>query len=371
MGPRPRGARTVRLVRTSEDPPLRRDRDRRPVAGRGRRTAGAVARDTSATPAVALGPGVPSTRRRRGNNVVAAAGEIACASLPPSDDLDHCRYDATADLIEVGELAAVLPLGDNQYEAGSYEEYATYYEPWWGRARSITQPIPGDREYGQGASSDPTGYFEYFGEHVMGPDGLGYYSFDLPAGCTPRDELCWHFVALNSQLCMMPGGCGPAIDGVDPGPGNAMYEWLQHDISTHGNGKYRCTLAYWHHPLFSFSTATRASPEVQPLWDLLYAARADIVLNADAHNYQRWEPMDGAGQIDRQRGIREFIVGTGGTRKDDLASDAWPVGLANAQDTTFGVLTITMGETGFTWAWVSADGQPAFSDTRSTPVSCV
>ena len=95
-----------------------------------------------------------------------------------------------------------------------------------------------------------------------------------------------------------------------------MYRWLRHDLATHANGKYRCTLAFWHHPLFSFSAATRQSPEVQPLWDLLYAARADIVLNANAHNYQRWEPMDPQGLVDPNRGIREFVVGTGGTRKD-------------------------------------------------------
>ena len=109
---------------------------------------------------------------------------------------------------------------------------------------------------------------------------------------------------------------------------------------------------------------------MQPLWDLLYAARADVVLNADAHNYQRWEPLDPQGQGDWKRGIREFVVGTGGTRKDELASDVWPEALAAAQDTAFGVLKITLADAGFTWEWVSAAGQPEFSDTRTTPVSC-
>ncbi|MEO8424021.1 MAG: protein kinase [Actinomycetota bacterium] len=305
-----------------------------------------------------------------GTNVIVAAGEIACASAPREDDLDNCRFDATAQLIRPSELAAVLALGDNQYESGSYEDYATYYEPWWGQARSITQPVPGDREYAQGASSMPTGYFDYFGEHVMGTDGLGYYSFDLPSGCTPRDDLCWHFVALNSELCLMSGGCGPPTEGVDTGPGNKMYRWLKQDLSTHDNGKYACTLAYWHHPLFSFSTATDRSLEVQPLWDLLYTAQADVVLNADAHNYQRWEPLNPQGVGDWRRGIREFVVGTGGARKDRLASGVWPDGLAAAQDTTFGVLMITLADAGFTWEWVSAAGQPEFSDSRTTPVSC-
>jgi hypothetical protein len=310
-------------------------------------------------------PGVEESK------VIAAAGEIACASLPPVDDPDNCRYDATAGLLDVGSLAAVLPLGDNQYESGSFADYELYYDSWWGKARSITQPVPGDREYGQSASADPTGYFEYFGEHVMGPDGFGYYSFNLPVGCTPDDAVCWHFVALNSELCMTSGGCGPVADGAEPGPGNTMYDWLRHDLAAHDNRKYECTLAYWHHPLFTFSAATSRSPEVQPLWDLLYTARADIVLNADAHNYQRWDPMDRAGLVDRNRGIREFVVGTGGTRKDDLLSGTPPAALANAQDTAFGVLMITMGRASFTWEWRSAEGQPPFTDPQSTAASCV
>ena len=64
-------------------------------------------------------------------------------------------------------------------------------------------------------------------------------------------------------------------------------------------------------------------------------------------------------------------MGTGGARKDDLTSDTLPDALASAQDMAFGVLMITMAETGFTWEWRSADGQPPFTDTRSTPASCV
>ena len=316
-------------------------------------------------------PSSPSPPPVEESKVIAAAGEIACASSPPVEDPDHCRYDATAGLLDVGTLAAVLPLGDNQYESGSLADYELYYEPWWGQARSITQPVPGDREYGQNASADPTGYFEYFGEHVMGPDGFGYYSFDLPVGCTPDDDVCWHFVALNSELCMTSGGCGPVADGAEPGPGNTMYDWLRHDLAAHDNRKYACTLAYWHHPLFSFSAATGPSPEVQPLWDLLYTARADIVLNADAHNYQRWEPMDRAGAGRSEPGDPRVRRRDGRRQEGRPHVRHPPDALANAQDTAFGVLMITMGETGFTWEWRSAEGQPPFTDTPSTAASCV
>ncbi len=115
----------------------------------------ARSRETAPTgPSPSSDPGSEALPGESGTNVIAAAGEIACASAPPVEDLDHCRYDDTADSLRRGELTAVLPLGDNQYETGSYEDYASYYDPWWGQARSITEPVPGDREYDRARQSD-------------------------------------------------------------------------------------------------------------------------------------------------------------------------------------------------------------------------
>jgi len=171
-------------------------------------------------------------------------------------------------------------------------------------------------------------------------------------------------------LCFRTDGCGPALPGSEGGAGNAMYRWLKHDLATHPDSEYGCTLAYWHHPLVSVSTGSGRSPEVKPLWDLLYAAHADVVLNAHSHNYQRWQPMDPDAQADPEHGIREFIIGTGGSRKDPLVAGPWPTTVAVAQDTTFGVLELGLRHAGFTWRWVSAADQPEFSDERTTPVAC-
>ncbi|MGH2530033.1 MAG: protein kinase domain-containing protein [Actinomycetota bacterium] len=309
---------------------------------------------------------------RTGAYVIAAAGEIACPSDPfPDFAVNVCQYDDTASLIRPGELAAVLALGDNQYDDGAYEDYTAFYDRWWGHARSITKPVPGNHESPAGPTSIPDGYFRYFGEAVEGPHGLGYYSFDLPGGCTPGQGVCWHFIALNSELCVAPGGCEPTPDRTDPGLGNRMYAWLKHDLATHPNSEYRCTVAYWHRPLFSFSTGSGTTPQVRPLWDALYAARADVVLNGHSHNYQRWRPQDPEGRLDPRRGILQFIVGTGGSSKSQLQSDPWPSNLVAAQDTSFGVLQITLGHAGFAWEWVSAPGQPAFSDTQTDRVGCI
>ena len=209
----------------------------------------------------------------------------------------------------------MLALGDNQYQTGTFNEYFSYYDRWWGKVRTITEPVPGDHEYNGNPNSHAHGYFAYWGASAEGHDGFGYRSFDLPHNCTPGTDVCWHIVALNSELCLLPGGCGPAEKGTTLGAGNEMYRWLKHDLATHPNDAYGCTLGFWHHPLFSFSQGSGATPEVEPLWALLYASGADVVLNSNSHNYQRWEPQDPAGQPDPPRGIREFVIGTGGVKK--------------------------------------------------------
>jgi hypothetical protein len=305
--------------------------------------------------------------------VIAAAGEIACNAEPyVPGDADHCQYDDTSRLLQRDELTAVLALGDNQYETGTFNEYFSYYDRWWGKVRTITEPVPGDHEYNGNPNSHAHGYFAYWGAPAEGHEGFGYRSFDLPHDCTPGTDVCWHIVALNSELCLLPGGCGPAEKGTTPGAGNEMYRWLKHDLAIHPNDAYGCTLGFWHHPLFSFSFSqgSGATAEVEPLWELLYASGADVVLNSNSHNYQRWEPQDPAGLPDPTRGIREFVIGTGGVKKDPLTSDVWPTGLAAAQDTTFGVIEIELQAAGFTWQWVSAEGQPAFSDSQTEPVAC-
>lgn len=301
--------------------------------------------------------------------VIGAAGDIACqndAYGPQSPAT--CQYDATADLIERANLAEVLTLGDNQYERGTYAAYTSYFDPTWGRSFANLSPAPGNHEYANDPSSRPRGYFRYFGTRVRGPDGLGYYSFDL--GACP-DDPCWHLISLNSELCFAAGGCGPAADPSNPGPGNRMHAWLAQDLAEHPDAEYPCTLAYWHHPRFSFSTGSGATSAVAPLWDLLHAASADVVLNGHSHNYQRWRPMDPSGALDRLGGIREFVVGTGGRSHYALPSGAAPDNLASAQADAFGILRLALRTETYRWRWVSAAGQPGFDDASDHGVRCV
>jgi hypothetical protein len=304
-----------------------------------------------------------------GRWVIGAAGDIACdrpANGPESPS--SCQYDDTADLIVRAGLDEVLLLGDLQYEVGAYRAFVRYFDPTWGRALPNLSPAPGNHEYPDGPSSRPSGYFRYFGDRVKGPHRLGYYSFDI--GACP-DAPCWHVISLNSELCFAPGGCGPAPSPQERGPGNRMFRWLRADLAAHPDAQYPCTIAYWHHPRFSFSTGSGATSAVGPLWDLLYRAGADVVLNGHSHNYQRWRPQDPNGAFDPDRGIREFVVGTGGRSLYAIPGTAQPANLVVAQADAFGVLRLTLRPEGYRWSWETAARQPAFEDESDGAVACV
>ena len=60
----------------------------------------------------------------------------------------------------------------------------------------------------------------------------------------------------------------------------------------------QCTLAYWHHPFFTSSPQPGTSGNTSSFWSVLYAARADVVVNAHVHLYERFAPQDPSGNAD-------------------------------------------------------------------------
>src|SRR5207249_3431802 len=121
-----------------------------------------------------------------------------------------------------------------------------------------------------------------------------------------------------------------------------------------------CTLAYWHIPLFS--SGGRAASNSKPLWDALYAAGADVILTGHDHVYERFAPQDPSGKRDDARGIREFVVGTGGANHTSFTTIAANSEVRNAS--TYGVLNLTLHPTGYDWKFVPEAGA-SFTDSGS------
>ncbi|MDP2660552.1 MAG: metallophosphoesterase, partial [Dehalococcoidia bacterium] len=232
------------------------------------------------------------------------AGDIADCGTPGAA--------ATAKLLD-GIAGTVFTLGDDAYPSGSASDFARCYDPTWGRHKARTRPAPGNHEY-KAPGAAP--YFAYFGA-AAGEPGKGYYSYNVGA---------WHVVSLNSS-CSDVGGCGA---------GSPQMRWLLADLAA---SPAKCTLAIWHEPVFS-SGGHGSSSAMQAIWQALYNAGADVVLGGHDHDYERFAPQDAAGKADPNRGMREFVVGTGGATRTPLLPR-----LANSQVSNsgaYGVLKLTL-----------------------------
>jgi acid phosphatase type 7 len=276
--------------------------------------------------------------------VIAAAGDIACDPADPVTS-DTCHQQATSNLLVGAGLAAVLPLGDIQYDSASYDNILGAYHPTWGRVKDISHPVLGNHE------TSGTGYFDYFNgvgvsDGPAGTRGEGWYSFDVGT---------WHLVALNSN-CTRPGDTS---DTVDCDVGSEQESWLRADLAAHPAS---CTLAFWHHPRYS-SGHDGSNTFTQAFWDALQDAQAEIVLSGHSHDYERFAPLDRNGNPDPGRGIRQFVVGTGGAFFTGLSSQ-----IANsevAQHDTFGVLKLTLRPDSYSWTFVPEAGK-TFTDSGTT-----
>lgn len=95
------------------------------------------------------------------------------------------------------------------------------------------------------------------------------------------------------------------------------------------------------------------------------ALRIDVVavLNGHDHDYERFAPQDPSGRLDSQRGIREFVIGTGG--KNSHRSFAAPKPNSEVrQADTFGVLKLTLRPDSYDWEFVPQAGK-TFTDSGS------
>lgn len=261
---------------------------------------------------------------------VYAAGDIAsCKNIRPEES----GAARTAALISAGLVAdrdaVVLTLGDSTYPAGRPGEFTDCYAPTWGRFKARTYPSPGNHEY---YTPQAAGYYAYFG-NTAGPGRRGYYSFNVGS---------WHVVSLNSNL--------------KPDEHQAQLAWLQADLA---QNKAHCTLAYWHHPMFS-SGGHGSDSRMEAAWRILYAANADLVLASHDHNYERFSPKDADGQHDEQRGMRQFVVGTGGAKLTPLRLRKF--GSEASDNSTHGVLKLVLKDAGYEWNFLPVEKE-AFGDS--------
>ncbi|TDD58003.1 alkaline phosphatase [Kribbella antibiotica] len=252
--------------------------------------------------------------------VLAAAGDIAqqCLESEPA-----CIHPKTAKVVEFIKPDNVLTMGDSQYDDAHLSDYNSYYAKTWGKFKDITKPVPGNHDtYAEPAYN---GYDTYFGPAIAKPDGKRYYSWEKGN---------WHFIALDSTD-YMPDDSKPGA-----APRNDQLSWLKADLAKNTKG---CVAAYFHHPRWS-SGDHGDNEDSEQFWRILTGAKVDLVLNGHDHHYERFNPMNGAGDPD-PNGTVEILGGMGGAVPYDLS----PGHPATAKLlSTYGVVKLTMTDNDFT-----------------------
>ena len=259
--------------------------------------------------------------------MIVAAGDIGrCTN-------QFLKDDSTAKLVRGVPAATVLTLGDHAFPrdgspAATSADYTDCYGPNWGQAdiKSRTLPAAGDLDT-LNAFAD---YFGFFGDVARGPNGKGYYSTDIGE---------WHIIALNSSIPMDVQ--------------SDQYNWLKNDLSLNTKD---CTLAYWHFPRYSSYGTTPVRGSVKPLWDALYAAGADVILNAHLRGYERFAPQRPDNTLDLAFGIRQFIVGTGGFQESALPNAVTAPNSERTIPQVNGVLVMTLNPGGYEWEFKPRGG---------------
>jgi hypothetical protein len=243
-------------------------------------------------------------------------------------DISSCENDndeLTAQLLDTIP-GTVFTTGDNVYDRGKPDEFINCYHPTWGRHRDRTKPVPGNHDYG---TSGASGYFEYF--NPVEP----YYAYNLGS---------WRIYALNSEI---------NVSADSP-----QVMWLQADLAANPS---QCVLAYWHQPRWSSASVHGSDTNYQILWEILYQAGAEVVINGHDHTYERFAEMNAAGEV-TSPGLREFVVGTGGR---NLYGFDNPLPATEVRDnSTYGVLKLTLRAGGYDWEFVPVAGS-TFTDRGS------
>jgi acid phosphatase type 7 len=341
--------------------------------------------------------------------VLAVVGDIACqpGEVEPTGEANHelCinpkppytstslwqSQEATANEIEAMKPDLVAILGDLQYQVGQYSDFQQSFDLTYGAFKFLHRPAPGNHEFYNEHSETGVagyGYFSYYNGFQIDANGNPITTTisdpcppALAAACnypgltTPNAQPIprangqaghfeeqsgvadgwysynlgeWHLISLNIECSTQPGGCDPK--GAWFG---AELQWLQKDLE---ENHASCTLAYWHQP--TFSATNGITPEgiaAQDFWQLLYKYGADVVLNGHDHLYAHYRPLDPSGNHDPKKGIREFIVGTGGETLDPVVTTTVTSGSGetNLEDPggnpNFNALNLEAGSTGNYW----------------------
>ena len=244
--------------------------------------------------------------------------------LPPARDLGPARWPAP--------LAAVLPLGDIQYDSATTAQDQRRLRPHLGPGEVDQPPVLGNHESGSAAGL--LRLLQRAGRlgRPGGPARQGLLQLRRRRLAPGRAQL-----ELRERVAARPAprrsaGCAPTSPRIRP-------------AARSPTGTTRATAP----------ATTAATTFMQPLWEALHDAQAEIVLSGHSHDYERFAPLDRNGAVDQRGGHppvrgrhrRRVLHGGLGTRTPHSEV---------AQNDTFGVLMLTLHPTSYDWQFVPEAG---------------
>ena len=264
-------------------------------------------------------------------------------------DIGSCDVTTDTDTGNIikGIDGTVFTTGDNVYPNGTVSDFATCLAPTpWGDTDvlSRTHPVPGNHDWGTGVTNNLDGYFDFYGTNANA-GGPSYYSYNI--------DSYWHVVNLDSECAQIAGGGCAA--------GSDQELWLKADLAANST---KNVIALWHKPRYS-SGATNLQA-LQPLWDDLYAAGVDILMDGHDHIYERFAPMKSGATLgsqpvaDSTYGIQQFTVGMGGEAHHTLSTTLGTSVVRN--NTDFGIFKLTLHPTSYDYVFLPIAGS-TFTDS--------
>jgi alkaline phosphatase len=239
-------------------------------------------------------------------------------------DIGMCGRPGVAQTARLvaGLSGRLLLAGDIAYLHGTAANFRDCFDPEWGRFRSRWHAVPGNHEH-ETAAAGP--YFDYFAD-AAGEGRTGYYSF--MAGD-------WLILMLDSNIAA--------------GRNSAQWEFVRAQLNAQ---RTPCTMAVWHHPLFT-SGPNGPNAHMRDMWSLLETANAEVILNGHDHLYERFARQMADGSPDPVRGIRQFTAGTGGAELYRFVRQAQN---SEARIMQFGVVQLTLRPAQVDWAFINVSG---------------
>ncbi len=257
---------------------------------------------------------------------IVAVGDIHCTTT-------DCQDTGVNSLVAHVAPAAFFPDGDLVF-SGTAANYNNYYNPNFGQFKPISHPAIGNHD-------GVTAYFDYWDgvgatNGPAGPRGKGWYSFNMGS---------WHVVVLNSN-CII----GRASYMISCAPGSEELTWLQSDLAAH---PHLCTIAFMHIPYYT--SEVRQFPELQPVVQMLYNYRVDLLVSGHTHDYQRYYPQDGNGNR-VSNGVTQFVVGTGGGTLANAGNIPTAPNEAVQIGHEYGVLKLVLKQGSYSFQFLPAPG---------------